>query len=219
MNSTTSADVRLLRAWAAGDRNAGEALYDRYFDIVYRFFRCKVPDATADLTQATMEALIRSNHRFEGQGSFRSFVLGIAVNVLRNHLRSRGRSRIDFVGNDDSCEELGLGPFELVADDQDQKLLVKALRRIPIELQIVIELHYWEEMSSREIGVVLQAPASTIRARRQRAKVLLRRQLERMMSGPERVETTLVGLATWAEELRQRIGIPSSSTAEHGPRA
>ncbi|MCH9683724.1 MAG: RNA polymerase sigma factor [Deltaproteobacteria bacterium] len=218
MTSTTNADICLLRAWAAGDRDAGETLYNRYFDVVYRFFRSKVPYATADLTQATMEALIKSDHRFEGQGSFRSFVLGIAVNVLRNHLRARGRSRIDFVGDDCSCEELGLGPFELVADDQDQKLLVKALRRIPIELQIVVELHYWEEMSSREIGVVLGVPASTIRDRRKRAKVQLRRQLERLMSGPLRVETTLVGLTTWANELRQRVGM-LPSTMEHGSRA
>lgn len=198
----------MLRAWIAGDRDAGERLYDRYFDTVYRFFRSKVPDATQDLTQATMEALIKDGHRFAGQGSFRSFVLGIAFNVFRRHLRSKGRDRIDFE-REASCEDLGLGPFELVAGHQDQKLLVKALRRIPLEHQIIIELHYWEELSSREIGLVLDIPASTIRDRRQRAKELLRRQLEGMMVGEERVESSLVGLETWAAELRARIGSPS----------
>jgi RNA polymerase sigma factor (sigma-70 family) len=199
------AELRLLQAWLAGDRNAGELLYDRYFDVVYRFFRSKVPEATQDLTQATMEALTRSGDRFEGRGTLRSFVLGVAVNVLRNHLRMRVRNRIDLSGETASCEDLGLGPFELVAGSQDQKLLVKALRRIPIEHQIVIELHYWEGLSSREIGDVLGISASTIRDRRQRAKVLLRQRLEQLMEGPQRVESTMVGLETWAAELRRRI--------------
>jgi RNA polymerase sigma factor (sigma-70 family) len=199
-------DLRLLQAWTAGDRRAGEELYDRYFAIVYRFFRSKVPEATQDLTQATMEALTRSGSKFAGHGSFRSFVLGIAVNVLRHHLRSRGRDRIELNDEAVSCEDLGLGPFELVAGNEDQKLLVKALRRIPIKHQIVLELHYWEGLNSREIGEALGLSESTIRERRQRAKVLLRQQLERLMDGEQRIESTLVGLKTWAAELRRRLG-------------
>jgi hypothetical protein len=60
-------------------------------------------------------------------------------------------------------------------------------------------------LSSREIGDVLGISASTIRDRRQRAKVLLRQRLEQLMEGPQRVESTMVGLETWAAELRRRI--------------
>lgn len=209
-------ELRLLRAWGAGDRRAGEELYGRYFPMVYRFFRSKVPVAAQDLTQSTMEALIKSAGRFEGKGSFRSFVLGIAVNVLRHYLRARGRNRIDLNGEEASCADLGLGPFEVVAGSQDQKLLVTALRRIPIEHQIVIELYYWEGMSNREIGAVLGVPTSTISDRRQRAKVLLRRQLEQMMDGEQRVASTLMGLKTWAAELWRQVGVPDGKDPGDG---
>ncbi|MCX4242455.1 RNA polymerase sigma factor [Paraliomyxa miuraensis] len=202
---TEQQDRRLLQAWVAGDRRAGEQLYDRYFDVVYRFFRSKIPEATQDLTQTTMENLIKSGSNFQGTGSVRSFVLGIAVNVLRHHLRARGRDRLELDGEAASCEDLGLGPFELVAGNQDQKLLVKALRRIPLEHQIVVELHYWEGLNSREIGEALGVPASTIRDRRQRAKVLLRQRLGALMDGEQRVESTLMGLRTWAADLRRKI--------------
>ncbi len=199
-------DLLRLRAWIAGDRAEGEQLYDKYFDITYRFFRSKAPNATKDLTQATMEALTRNGQKFEGSGSFRSYVLGIAFNVLRHHFRSRGRQRLEFNGEEASCEDLGLGPFEVVAIKEDQRLLVKALRRIPLHHQIVLELTYWEEMNSREVGVVLDVPASTIRDRLARGRDLLRQQLMLLHAKEDRVESTLIGLQTWAAELRGKFG-------------
>lgn len=210
-------DLQLLRSWEAGDRRAGEKLYDRYFDIVYRFFRSKVPEHTQDLTQATMEALLQSSARFAATGSFRSFVLGIAYNVFRQHLRHRVRDRGRLTAQESSCEDLGLGPFEMVSGSQEQKLLVKALRRIPIEHQIVIELHYWEEMNSREIGAVLGVPASTVRDRRQRARMLLRRQLDALMDSDQRVESTLVGLQTWATAMRRHAQARNPTTKRSPP--
>ncbi|MBC8069448.1 MAG: hypothetical protein IAG13_14020 [Deltaproteobacteria bacterium] len=45
-------------AWQAGDREAGGALIDRYFDAVRRFFESKAHDDIEDLIQQTFLALV-----------------------------------------------------------------------------------------------------------------------------------------------------------------
>lgn len=193
-------DVKLLEAWATGNRGAGQRLYRRYFYVVFRFFRSVDPSAAQDLTQQTMEQLIKSSGRFSGSGSFRSFVLGISYNVLRHHLRSRRRSRIDLPGDTSSCIDLGLGPLDLATANQEKKLLVKALRRISLRYQIVLELTYWEDMRAPEIAVVFGGkPHSTIREWRRQAKKALRAKLAELTNSDKRAESTMIGLETWAD--------------------
>ncbi|MCH9682867.1 MAG: RNA polymerase sigma factor [Deltaproteobacteria bacterium] len=198
-------DRELLSAWVGGDQRSGDQLCQRYKGIIGRFFRSKAPESAQDLAQATMEALVRSSARYSGEGSFRSFALGIARNVFRHHLRSCSRSRLSFNLEEWSCEALGLDPYERLLGDEGHRLLARGLRRIPVDHQIVIELHYWEGMNSFEIGAVLGVPASTIRDRRRRAEQLLRRELDSLGRADRSVETTLAGLQTWVDGIKRRV--------------
>ncbi len=202
-NGETLHDAELLRAWNGGSVDAGEELYRRYFDIVYRFYRLKVPDVIEDLTQKTMLELHRSHHRYRGgRASFRAFVLGIARHVLLHHLRSKRNDYVDPDPSQHSHRDVSPDAFDLIETHQRNKLLVKALRRIPIDHQIVLELHYWEGMNASEIGVVLETPSSTIRSKRRVAYGKLRTVLVAMLDDPTDVETTLGGLSAWVAEIR-----------------
>jgi RNA polymerase sigma-70 factor (ECF subfamily) len=46
----------------------------------------------------------------------------------------------------------------------------EALRRLPVELQVVVELHYWEEQSTAEMAEVLEVPQGTVKSRLRRAR-------------------------------------------------
>ncbi len=198
-------DLQLLNRWRTGDQTAGQRLCARYEGIVHRFFRSKAYEASSDLTQATMEALVKSSDRYCADGSFRSYALGIARNIFRHHLRSCSRSRLDFNLDQLSCEDLGIGPLDHLLDDEDTRHLARCLQRIPVHHQIVIELHYWEGLSSIEIGEVLGVPPSTIRDRRRNAVIVLRKQLEGSPIGGSCLEATLVGLRTWAEAIKADV--------------
>ena len=39
----------------------------------------------------------------------------------------------------------------------EERLLLDALRRLPVELQTVLELYYWEEMTSATIAGSIRA--------------------------------------------------------------
>ena len=137
-------DQALLEAWTKGDDEAGEALYRRHFDALYRFFRTKAPNDCEDLIQATMLECVRSRDRFRGDSPFRGFLFGVARNCLLHHFRSRYRDRLDLDLNQSSVADLDPRPSTIAARNAEHERLFDALRRIPLELQLVIELHYWE---------------------------------------------------------------------------
>jgi len=198
-------DGALLQAWAQGDKAAGEALFARHFESVVRFFQNKIDRDHDDLIQKTFLGCLEGRARFRGDGSFRAFLFGVARNVLGKHLRTRYRqpAMLDFAHV--SVAELGDTPSQLVAEDQRQLLMLNALRRIPLDHQIVLELHYWEGMTAVEVGQMLEVPAGTAKTRLRRAKQLLAAELSDLLAGATGAEPTQTRLDTWARGIRRRL--------------
>jgi RNA polymerase sigma-70 factor (ECF subfamily) len=65
-------------------------------------------------------------------------------------------------------------PSRFAAERQEQAQVLDALHRLPLDLQITLELHYWEEMTVAEIAVVLEIPVGTVKSRLHRARDRLR---------------------------------------------
>jgi RNA polymerase sigma-70 factor (ECF subfamily) len=165
-------DAALLDAWREGDASAGEQLFERHFDAVARFFRNKVDEAPDDLVQRTFLGCVESRETFRGDASFRTFLFAVAHNVLRNYFRSRRSDRtVDF--SVDSAFGLLPSPSAVVAQHRTQQLLLDALRRIPLEYQVALELHYWEDMTAAELAAVEGIPVGTAKTRLRRGKELL----------------------------------------------
>ena len=200
-----SDDLELLDAWRGGDRDAGEQLFERHFDAIARFFRNNVDRGIDDLIQRTFLACVESKDRFRGDASFRTFLFAVAHNVLGKHYRSQRRhgDKIDFGVT--SVHDLSPSPSAVVAQHHEHRVLLQALRRIPIEHQIVLELYYWEKLSAAEVGGVLDVPEGTARTRIRRAKKLLEAQMHRLIEDKVLLESTLINLDTWAASLRDQL--------------
>src|SRR5690606_24660145 len=132
-------DAELLRAWSAGDRSAGETLFDRHFESVARFFRNKADGSHDDLIQQTFLGCVEAMPRFREDASFRTFLFAVARNQLSKHYRSRRveRDRLDF--GSVSVHDLASSPSAIVARGEQQRWVLDALRRIPIDSQIALE--------------------------------------------------------------------------------
>lgn len=195
-------DHELLDAWRSGDRRAGRMLFDRYFPAIHRFFNNKVTIGVDDLVQQTFLACTEGRERFRGEGSFRSWLFGIAHNVLLTHLRAR-------YGEHDSALksafDLGPSPSNVLADKAEQRLLLEGLRRIPLDAQIVLELRFWEHMTGPEIAEVLGIPVGTVRTRLRRGQIELERQLKRLASTAALAESTLDRMEEWAASIREIV--------------
>ena len=184
-------DLELLEAWRDGDEAAGGNLFDRYFDALYRFFRNKVRDGSEDLVQATFLSCVASRDRFRGDSTFRSYLFTVARSKLYDHLRSRRRldGRLDFT--EVSVADLGTSPSGVVARREEEQLLQLALQRLPLELQIAIELFYFEGLSGSEVATVLEIAEGTVRSRLRRALAMLRQVIDQQGVSPQLARNTM----------------------------
>jgi RNA polymerase sigma factor (sigma-70 family) len=169
-----STDADLLDAWRAGDRIAGRRLFELYAPTVTRFFRNKVDGEIDDLVQHTFLACVESRDRVRESASFRAYLLRIARNELFDHYVARQRIVARITPMNTSVIDLGASPSGIAAVAQRDQGLHGALRRLPIDLQTALELHYWEDLTTAEIAVVLDIPQGTVKTRLLRARERLR---------------------------------------------
>lgn len=197
-------DGELLVAWRAGDRKSGELLFERHYKPITRFFQNKVREP-GDLIQRTFLGCVEATDRFREDGNFRAYLLGIAVNVLRQHYRNISSPKEPDLLGTISAEDLRQSPSEVIAESDDQRMLLEGLRRLPTELQLILELHYWEKMKIREVAQILDLPEGTIKDRLRRGRKRLKEQLAILESSDTPLKETLTRLDQWAERLRMEM--------------
>lgn len=200
MSATSHAnDAELLDAWREGEGAAGEQLFARYYNLIERFFLNKVgPERVGDLVQDTFMACVEGRDRVHDPNRFRGYMLSVAYNVFCKHLRGRYREGVQVDLDDTSLVELEPSPSAVVAAHKEQRLLLEGLRAIPVNYQVVLELHYWEQLSTREIAAVLSVPAATVRSRLQRARDALEAAMASIARSPALLESTVTRLEDWA---------------------
>ncbi len=176
-------DNALLAAWASGSSDAGNELIERHFALVRRFFYNKVSLGLDDLVQQTFLGCLEAARRYEERSSFKTFLLAIARKQLYYHYRRQRNERLDFTTS--SARDLGASPTATAAQREMERLLSLALQRIPLESQVILELLYWEEMSTAEIAVILAVPVNTVYSRLHRARQSLRRALAELAPDAE----------------------------------
>jgi RNA polymerase sigma factor (sigma-70 family) len=197
-------DFTLLEAWRAGDETAGKQLFARHFDAIYRFFDRKVDGDAADLVQRTFLGCVEARDRFRGTSSFRTFLFSIARHELYGHWRQRKKGdNLDFGVT--SIQDLAQSVNGLVVKQHEHRLLLEALRSIGLDLQVALELHFWEGMSGNELAEVLDIPVGTVRSRLRRAREALEKRLAQLERSPQKLASTVSNLEHWARSLRDAL--------------
>ncbi len=198
-------DAEMLQAWRDGDRKAGNELFQRHFEAIRRFFVNKVDREVEDLVQRTFIGCVEGKDRFEGRSSFRTYLFAVANNILREFYRQKRRDdRLDFQTH--SVADLGAGPSSVLADKREQRALLQALRKIPLEFQVALELYYWEKLTGVQLGEALGVPENTARSRVRRGKELLARALTRVEKSRDVLQSTTADLDKWAAGIRDELG-------------
>lgn len=204
MQTHGASDGQLIAEWKSGDQAAGAELFRRYYGPVLRFYRSKVGPQAADLVQRCFLRCIEIRARLRDDAGFRCFVFGVARNVLLEHYRrARSNARVDF--EEHTVEDLSPTPTSELAHEERSQLLLQALRRLPVEQQIVVELYYWEELNAREIAEIYEVPEPTIRTRLRRAKLRLEQELCALADTPQVAKQTMTSLDSWARRLRDQL--------------
>jgi RNA polymerase sigma-70 factor (ECF subfamily) len=202
--SAVATDEELLASWRRGDAGAGEALFERHYEAVRRYFRNKVPAAAVhDLVQDTFLAGLQARDRFRERSTFRAYLLGIAHHRMIDHLRAAPRDRDTPDVGELILADLSPVGEDVIAAKRERRLLLRALRSLRFSLQVVLELRYWESMSDPEIAEVLDEPLGTIKTRLRAGRLALEDKLAELSGSAEELRSTLDSLQRWASRVRR----------------
>jgi RNA polymerase sigma factor (sigma-70 family) len=159
-----------------------DAVFREHFAAVYRFLARRVGRALAeDLAAEVFATAYRRRSAYRPElGSLRSWLYGIATNVLRKHWRDEQQlleldARL-------AQGSLGLLPAAQFADAADERVIAKtlapriagALAALNREQRDVLLLHAWADLSHEEIAAALGIAQGTARSRLSRARAALR---------------------------------------------
>lgn len=198
-------DQELLARIAARDPEAAGQLFDRYCDEISRYLARRLrPQDVEDRLQEVFVRVLRSASRFRGDAEVRSWLYGIARNVLREQRRDRldPRSFVELV-------DRAPGPHSLTLAGETHERLLGALEALPDEQAIVLELHRLDGLDHSEIGALLRIRPATSRKRLQRALRALHRGLRGRGAASHPHHQ---GFESWRRSLRRRTleaGSPS----------
>jgi RNA polymerase sigma-70 factor (ECF subfamily) len=172
-------DEQLVRAAAAGDREALGALYDRFapsmLAVAQRILGGR-RDAEDVVQDVFLEAWHRARYYDRERGTVRTWLMlrlrSRALDRLRSTRRTAGTSL------DDAGALQQPNAQDDVASAPDGQVLHKALAELPDEQRAVLELGYFSGYTCAEIAARLELPIGTVKSRMSRAVAHLRTQLQ-----------------------------------------
>lgn len=174
-------DDALLAACAIGESAGLGALFDRYHQQLYRFLdRLAGTQARDldDLVQATFLEVRRSAARFSGRSSVRTWIFGIAANLVRHHIRGEVRRRTTAHAYAVELPSWSALPDDTAAHRQLLDRLGEAIHMLPHDLRVAFVMCEIEEVSGVEAARVLGVREKTVWRRLHDARKQLRRLLE-----------------------------------------
>lgn len=179
-------DLVMLERWRGGDSAAGNALFHRHFESIYRFFAHKTDGDIDDLVQETFLACLHSVDAFQRRSSFRTYLLAIARHTLFGYWRRRSVAgkMLDF--DEISVASLSTTAGTRLAQQEDRAALLAALRELPLDQQVLLEMFYWQELDRDQLAEVYDVAEATIGTRLFRARKALQDRLNEVATGARR---------------------------------
>lgn len=174
-------DILLMEKICNGEENALAELYELYSNLLYAVLLkiIRNREETEDLLQLLFMKIWYKANSFDGsKGNLNSWLITMARNMAIDKIRSKHfrisrYSRIKITDLEEifnSEETTGLDSLILV---ERKKVINEALKQIPTEQSIVIELAYYDGLTQSEIAMELNIPLGTIKTRTRQALIKL----------------------------------------------
>lgn len=178
-------DRDLVNDAAGGSRTAFDALVLRYQGQVLNLVRALTAGDTEseDLAQEVFIRAWRGIARFRSDSTFRTWLFGIAINLVRTHRGKRARLRQLFrtrSADDDENTDLERASVDdgIEAPLAIREAIDSALATLPDELREAVVLRDVQGLEYLEIAEALAIPLGTVESRIFRARQRLRPLLE-----------------------------------------
>ncbi|MBA3832380.1 MAG: sigma-70 family RNA polymerase sigma factor [Chthoniobacterales bacterium] len=169
----------LGRSCREGDALAWDALFSTAWPVlvtfVHRLYRSFAEQDAEDIAQVSLEAAIKGIRTFSGKGSFRGWLFGIAAKQAATFHRTRSArkrgagllvSLHDAIDPSDDAKS----PADVSAASDRAGILHRALGELDEENRDLVHLHFFGELTFKEIAAVRRMNAKTVCTRLTRCK-------------------------------------------------
>ncbi len=177
-------DQELLVRIASGEKDALEAIYERYSSAVYSLARYMLrSEAVAE--EATQDVFLniwlKASSYNSSRGQPKTWIMSVAHHKIIDVIRSRRRA--EAISDPKEYETLDLLPSAQIGTDEtvvrnlEAERVRRALERLPAAQQEVVTLAYFSGLSQSEIAARLGQPLGTVKTRARLALQKLREEL------------------------------------------
>jgi len=172
-------DDETLAARAAEDFEAFAELYRRYECVVFRVVRARTPsdDVAEDITAHVFFKALTSADEWRGEGSYRSWLYGIARNAVSTWRNQKGRNAVVLEVVPDLEDPVPTPPAQVVIGEE-RDLIWKRVAELPDAQREAVVLRYLKEHSIDEIANITKRTKGAVRILLHRARCRLRRKME-----------------------------------------
>ena len=173
-------EEKVIRTAQGGNRASFDALYEHYISPIYRFIYMKVShrEEAEDLTHEVLANAWQNLPRNRLRGfPFSSWLYQIARNKVIDHYRVK-RTKIPLEEVDAELVAADFNIEEALENRLSIEKIRGALRYLTPDQQDVILMKFMEDLSHREIAVVLAKSEGAIRIIQHRALLELKKVME-----------------------------------------
>jgi RNA polymerase sigma-70 factor (ECF subfamily) len=166
-----TSDEALMLEFQGGSRAAFEELFARYRKPLYGLFarRLNNPERAEDLAQETFLVVIRGASRYEPRSSLRTYLYGIALNLLA---AERRKVLTSSTSGHSIPEPRTQGTPECVL------WVRQAMEKLDAPEREILMLREYEQLSYSDIAELLRIPVNTVRSKLFRSRLALKSHLE-----------------------------------------
>lgn len=195
---TTSADVQrsleCVCRFQGGEKAAFDELVRMHQRQAYGFVYSLIGNAedAADILQEGFLRAYEGLERFRGESGFKTWFYRILINLTRDALRRRGRSRRIFSYSLDEEDENGvaksvpdmtLRPDMMAQEHEYENMLKRALGDLPDRQREAFSLRYFQGLKTEEVARILGCGTPTAKVHIFRAVRRIGRIMEPYMRG------------------------------------
>jgi RNA polymerase sigma-70 factor (ECF subfamily) len=176
-----TSEYELLERCRKGDETAFRELVDQYKGLVFGLIARSVTNRARaeELAQDVFLKVYRGLPYFRGEAKLSTWIYRIVTNAL-----TQERPDLASASLDELSDNTDRAPLQVAAEDRAFSDLVmkdrlqKAIERLPIQYQVLINGHYMKGLQYEDLAAALNMPLGTVKTHLHRAKRQLRVLLE-----------------------------------------
>ena len=194
-----------------GEKALYEIIVRRFNPYLYKIGRSYNynHEDTQDLMQETFVDAYKHIKQFEGRSNFKTWIIRIMMNnCYRKKQKSSFKNEITQDINDNVKPMFANSNDDISKNIQNRELghiIEEALSKIPLNYRIVFSLREINELSIAETAKLLDISEANVKIRLNRAKAMLKKEIEKTYSAKELFEFNLIYCDAIVENVMRRI--------------